>query len=54
MGSNPFPNAAPRYVRATLYRYDFTTPNERKSTGKWWGRELTGEYIPVVSLKNPS
>jgi lipase maturation factor 1 len=54
MGSNPFPKAAPRYVRAMLYQYHFTTRNERKSTGKWWGRELKGAYIPVVSLKNPS
>jgi hypothetical protein len=54
MGSNPFPKAAPRYVRAMLYQDHVTTPNERKSTGKWWGRELKGEYIPVVSLKNPS
>jgi hypothetical protein len=54
MRTNPFPNAAPRYLRATLYQYHFTTPNERKSSGQWWSRELKGEYVPAVSLKNSS
>ena len=52
--SNPFPNAAPRYLRATLYQYHFSTPNERKSSGRWWSRELKGEYVPAISLKNSS
>jgi len=52
LGRNPFPGGAPRYVRAQLYQYRFTTPAERKSTGAWWSRELKGVYVPAVSLRN--
>lgn len=48
---NPFPNAPPRYLRAVVYQYNFTTPAERKLTGNWWRRELKGEYVPVISLQ---
>ena len=50
MRHNPFPNASPRYLRAMLYQYRFTTPAQRSSTGNWWRRELKGEYVPTVSL----
>ena len=50
MHHNPFPKASPRYLRAMLYQYHFTTPPERKRTGNWWSRELKGEYVPTVSL----
>jgi hypothetical protein len=50
---NPFPNQPPRYVRALLYEYHFTTPEERKRTGAWWTRSLTGSYFPTVSLDTP-
>ena len=52
LGRNPFPGRAPRYVRAQLYQYRFTTPAERKSTGAWWSRELKGIYVPAVSLRD--
>jgi len=48
--SNPFPDHPPRYVRALLYRYQFTTAAERRATGAWWIRELVGAYSPTVSL----
>ncbi len=51
---NPFPDKPPRYVRALLYEYHFTTPEERKQTGAWWKRTLTGAYFPTVSLDNPA
>jgi predicted DCC family thiol-disulfide oxidoreductase YuxK len=51
---NPFPNASPRYLRAMLYQYRFTTPAQRRSTGAWWRRELKGEYVPTVSLSKLS
>ena len=50
---NPFPGAPPRYVRATLYEYHFTTPAERARTGQWWKRELVHQYFPPVSLQTP-
>lgn len=48
---NPFPSAPPRYVRTLLYDYEFTTPQERRSTGQWWKRTLLGTYSPVLSLQ---
>ncbi len=41
---NPFPNEPPRYLRATLYDYHFTTVPEQRATGAWWKREERGEY----------
>ena len=48
--SNPFPDRPPHYIRARHYRYRFTTPAERASTGRWWSRELIGVYHPAMSL----
>ena len=48
---DPFGGEAPRYVRARLYRYRFTTPGERRETGAWWSRELVGDYLPPVALR---
>jgi hypothetical protein len=47
---NPFPDRPPRFVRAVLYEYRFTTPETRAATGAWWSREFVGEYVPPVSL----
>jgi predicted DCC family thiol-disulfide oxidoreductase YuxK len=48
---NPFPNRPPRYIRAILYDYHFTTLAERRATGAWWKREDRGIYLPRVSLE---
>ena len=37
--TNPFPESPPRFVRAVLYDYRFTSPSERRATGAWWRRE---------------
>ena len=50
LARNPFPDAPPRYMRAQVYDYRFTTPEERKTTGDWWHREWKGTYVPKVSL----
>ncbi|HWX22980.1 MAG TPA: lipase maturation factor family protein [Candidatus Binatia bacterium] len=47
---NPFPASPPRYIRAVLYEYHFTSFAERRRTGAWWRREPKGEYLPVMSL----
>jgi predicted DCC family thiol-disulfide oxidoreductase YuxK len=49
LASNPF-ESPPRYVRALLYEYRFTTPAERRASGAWWVREARGTYFPQVSL----
>ncbi len=51
--TNPFPNEPPRYIRAELYEYDFTTPDERKRNGRWWNRTHQGSYFPPISLESP-
>jgi predicted DCC family thiol-disulfide oxidoreductase YuxK len=48
--TNPFPNAPPRFIRARLYDYQFTTRAERRQTGAWWKREFKREYLPPISL----
>ena len=50
---NPFPQTPPHFIRAQLYEYHFTTAEERRRTGAWWRRTLTGAYFPTVSLDNP-
>ena len=47
---NPFPEAPPRYVRAQLYEYQFTTWRELTRERVWWRRTLVGEYMPPVAL----
>ena len=48
---NPFPAAPPRVVRARLWLYRFTTPEERRRTGAWWDRTFVRDYAPAVSLR---
>lgn len=52
LAQNPFPNNPPRYLRARLYEYHFTTWSEHRATGAWWKREEQGEYLPAISLEN--
>jgi hypothetical protein len=49
---NPFPENPPRYIRARLYEYRFSTWAEHRATGNWWKREENGEYLPAISLEN--
>jgi lipase maturation factor 1 len=46
---NPFPDAPPRYVRAVLWQYWFSTPEEKRSQHLWWTRQLLGAYAPVFA-----
>ncbi len=50
--SNPFPDQPPRYVRASLYEYHFTTPAEHARSRRWWNREFVRPYFPAVSLSD--
>ncbi len=53
LAKNPFPTAAPKYVRALLFDYSFTDWATRRATGDWWQRTPGGRYFPEISLKNP-
>jgi lipase maturation factor 1 len=46
---NPFPNTPPRFVRAVLWQYWFSTPEQKHSTGVWWQRQLVGAYAPTLA-----
>ncbi len=47
---DPFAGEPPRFVRALLYRYRFTTRAERRQTHAWWVRERVGTFLQPVSL----
>lgn len=49
---NPFPDKPPKFVRALLDDYTFTTPEERSRSGAIWKREPVSIYCPEVSLKS--
>jgi hypothetical protein len=47
---NPFPQIPPRYVRAVLWQYRFTSIKEKRRTGDWWEREELGLYAPELTM----
>lgn len=48
---NPFSHEAPKYIRARLFHYHYTSPQEQQKTGRWWNREFVSEYMSPLSLK---
>ncbi len=51
--TNPFPDAPPTFVRATLYRYRFSPPRLRRETGAWWVRSRVGVHTAPLRLRRP-
>ena len=47
---NPFQDSPPRYVRAQVFRYRYTTARELWHDRVWWHRTLEGQYFPPVTL----
>jgi lipase maturation factor len=47
---DPFKEGPPRYVRAVLWQYWFTSPEEKHRMGNWWRRELLGLYAPEMTM----
>ncbi|MFI7498512.1 lipase maturation factor family protein [Streptomyces sp. NPDC049687] len=48
---SPFPpDEPPRYVRARLFRYRYTTWRELRETGACWERTYVREYLPPTRL----
>ncbi|MEU3859496.1 lipase maturation factor family protein [Streptomyces sp. NPDC028722] len=48
---SPFPpDTPPRYVRARLFRYRYTTLREWRETGACWERTYVREYLPPTRL----
>jgi lipase maturation factor 1 len=48
--NDPFPQIPPRYVRAVLWQYWFTSMDEKRRTGNWWRRKYLGLYAPELTL----
>jgi lipase maturation factor 1 len=48
--SNPFPRSPPRFTRAVLWQYWFTSRDEKRRTGDWWRRQWLGLYAPELTL----
>jgi hypothetical protein len=51
LGRDPFAGARPRYVRARLFHYRYTTWRQLRETGAWWERTLVGELVRPVALE---
>lgn len=48
--NNPFPGAPPRFARAVIWQYWFTSLEEKRRTGNWWRRQWMGVYAPELTL----
>jgi hypothetical protein len=48
---NPFPEQPPKFIRAILDNYTFTTPKEREQSGAIWNREPLAIYCSPASLR---
>jgi len=46
--ANPFGQGPPRKVRAVLWQYWFSTPEEGRTQGIWWTRKWLGLYAPTL------
>lgn len=51
LDGNPFPDHPPKYIRAVVYDYQFTTPEEKRGSGQWWKATYKGIYLPPISLR---
>lgn len=40
LAENPFEAKAPKYLRVSLYNYEFNDPANKSETGNWWSREM--------------
>jgi hypothetical protein len=52
LAHNPFADKPPKFLRVLVYRYHFTTPQERAESGNWWRREYLGIF-PQVEPRKP-
>jgi hypothetical protein len=48
--NDPFNGKAPRFIRASIYRYKFAKPGNPQ--GLYWTRELLGAWMPVLSVND--
>ncbi len=48
---NPFEDSPPAQIRALIYEYEFTSPDERRESGHWWKRGEPMLYAPVLAVQ---
>lgn len=51
LGTNPFPDVPPLYLRFQIYDYQFTSSKERDETDAVWKRTLIGQYMAASHLE---
>ncbi len=51
LDDNPFAEKPPRYIRAIMYRYSFTSQQQRNSNGQIWQRDDYRIYSPTKTLE---
>ncbi len=49
---DPFDGRPPRWIRARVYRYRYTSWGEWRRTGDWWVREPLGLFVPAFSARD--
>ncbi|XP_017878453.1 lipase maturation factor 2-like [Ceratina calcarata] len=49
---NPFRDNPPKYIKASLYRYHYTSWSQSNKQA-WWTREKIGDYFPIFSYDHP-
>jgi hypothetical protein len=52
LANDPFPDAPPRWIRASYYRYEFAPPGDPGHA--WWKRERLGDWLPPLSAADPN
>ncbi|MGA9523301.1 MAG: lipase maturation factor family protein [Myxococcaceae bacterium] len=52
LGTNPFPGAPPKYIRATLYLYSMTDRTKHRETGHFWERQSLGQLVLLRRREN--
>ncbi len=50
--NDPFPEGPPKFIKADLYEYRFTTPEEKAQTGRWWNLDYKNPYLPPFTMEN--
>jgi len=46
---DPFPDAPPKFIRARLFRYEFSAPGEKA----WWKRTFVVDWLYPLSVDDP-
>ena len=54
LGTNPFAEKPPRYIRAIVYRYAYTSQEQRNNSGQIWQRREQRVYSTVMTLDHQS